>query len=690
MRNTRYAIVAALVLAGLAMLCSPRATQAIRLVAAPGGNQPGAGGVVNLPYSFSDSQGNTYQIYQYGQIQMQGNSPVYSQGAMLQVNGNYVQVQNNQGKVDEKTGELVLANMTGANVSVTRRILCNKEEGWIRYIDIIKNTTNQEVTPNLMYNTNLNYGVQNTTTVEDPKKKGQTMAWIAQTHANNKTCVEMFAGKGAKSAPVFQYQQGNSNINISYAPSIPGGKEIAIMHFHLVTGTPDMGQKFVLGMKETKLMAAIPAAIRRLIVNFRGGENFIGDYEILRGEMLDVVELRTGDQLKGTLKEKNYKLQTFYGPIELPVDDVIGLINIGEFRPRQLLVTKDGEVFGGKLERDKLSLELSSGQLTEIPVQHVARMGYRKRAGEPEEWSFDKPMVLMRSGDRMGVQSPAKEIEVSTRYGTMKLSASVVAAINFQAEEHGVHDIYLTDGSKFAGLVNVDVFEMKLSSSGPEQIVKFPASSIRRVQFAKRPEEEDASQPSLALANQDVLMGAIDGGLKLDTAFNTLNLAGAEIKKMTKTAGSPSDVQVVMWDDTTVTGQLQEQELSIKLGCGVTMKVPVALVSEYNQPRPAPSKSVVETIKQLTAELNAEDWKKRDAAQEKLIQMGIVVAPTLKELRASATPEAQQRIDQILKAVEKDVVKPSKPAATGAANPGGAGPVQMEMNLVAPQMLIDR
>ncbi|MFI5381000.1 MAG: hypothetical protein ACHRHE_17005 [Tepidisphaerales bacterium] len=687
MRDARHVAMAGLMLAALAMLCRPAMAQPMRRVI--GGNQPAAGGNVNLPYSFSDGQGNTFQIYQYGQIQMQGNWPVYSQGAMLQVNGNYVQAPNNQGKVDEKTGELVLANMPGANVSVTRRIMCNKEEGWIRYIDIIKNTSNQEVTPNLMYNTNLNYGVASTSTVEDPKKKGQTMAWIAQTQANNKTCVELFAGKGAKSAPIFQYQAGNSNINISYAPAIPGGKEIALMHFHLVTTSPDAGQKFVLGLKENKIMAAIPAAIRRLIVNFRGGENFIGDFEILRGEMLDVVELRTGDQLKGTLKEKTFKLQTFYGPIELPVDDVIGLINIGEFRPRQLLVTKDGEVFGGKLDRDKLSLELSSGQLTEIPVLQVSRMGYRKRAGEPEEWTFEKPMVLMRSGDRMGVQAPAKDIEVSTRYGTLKLSPSVVAAINFQAEEHGVHDIYLIDGSKFAGLVNADVFDMKLSSSGPEQLVKFPAASIRRLQLAKRSEEDDATQPVLSLANQDVMVGVLDGGLKLDTAFSTLNLAGTEIKKMVKTAGSPSDVQVVMWDDTTVTGQLQEQELTVKLACGVTMKVPVALMSEYNQPRPAPSKTVIESIKQLVAELNAEDWKQRDGAQEKLIQMGVVVAPTLKQLRGSATPEAQQRIDQILKAVEKDVVKP-KPAAAGAANPGAGGGQQMQMdvNMPVPQVQI--
>jgi hypothetical protein len=86
---------------------------------------------------------------------------------------------------------------------------------------------------------------------------------------------------------------------------------------------------------------------------------------------------------------------------------VIALLNVGAFRPRQLVVTTDGQIFGGSLKQETLELQLSSGQVTKIPLSQVTRMGYRKRPGEPEEWTFEKPIVLMRSGERVAVRMPA-------------------------------------------------------------------------------------------------------------------------------------------------------------------------------------------------------------------------------------------------------------------------------------------
>ena len=680
MLAARSLVATGLVLAALALPTEAKAqvrAMARRIV----GNQP-ASGAVNLPYSVNDNTGNQWFFYQYGQFQQQGNMPVYSQGAMLQVNNQYPQARNNQARLDDKSGELIFENMAVGGVSLTRRILINKEEGWVRYIDIVKNTGGGDAPVNLNYMTSLNYGVQNATMIPDPKKKDNNLAWVALTGAQNRTVVEMYGGKGAKTMPTIQYNQGNSQMNALMSPTIPAGKEIAIMHFHHITTTPEAGTKYVMGMKESKIMASIPSAIRKLIINFRGGENFVGDYEILRGDILDVVELRSGDQLKGTLKEKSFKLDTFYGPVELPVDKIIGLINAGQFRPRQLLVTKDGEIFGGKLDREKLVLELSSGQVTEIPVSAISRMGYRKRSGEPEEWTFEKPVVLMRTGDRIGVQMPTRDIDVATRYGPLKLKPDSVASIDFQTEENSVHQISLRDGSKFAGLVNGDVFEMRLGSEGPEQVVKFPAASIRRLQLTNKFDEGDDEQSTLNLANEDLLVGSLTGTMKLDTAFSTIALNAGEVKKLTHTAGAPSDVQVVLWDETTVSGQLQEQELSVLLKSGVAMKVPVALVEEYNQPRPTASGAVVESIKTLVADLNADDWKQRDAAQEKLIAMGPVVISTIKQIRGSQPPEAQQRIDLVLKQLEKDSKKPGAGAAGGA---GGVPNAPAIIDQLAPQ-----
>jgi hypothetical protein len=89
------------------------------------------------------------------------------------------------------------------------------------------------------------------------------------------------------------------------------------------------------------------------------------------------------------------------------------------------------------------------------------------------------------------------------------------------------------------------------------------------------------------------------------------------------------------------------------------LSIPVALVEAYEQPEPQPSAAMVDKIKEAVARLNADDWKDRDKAGNELQEMGVIVGPVLKQLRASQSPEAQQRIDQILQAVSGSKNKPS-------------------------------
>ncbi len=454
------------------------------------------------------------------------------------------------------------------------------------------------------------------------------------------------------------------------ALTIPAGKEVALMHLHSTAATQDAGVQFLDKLKEMQIMKSIPSPIRRLIVNFQSAQGFIGDLEVLRGDLLDVVELRAGDQLKGTLKETQFDLQTFYGAISLPVDRVVGIINVGQFRPRQLIVTADGQVFGGLLKKQTIDLQLSSGQITQIPLGQLSRVGYRKKAGEPEEWNFEgKSMVVMRSGERIAVAMPTGDIEVASRYGKLALAPQSIAAVGLQNEENGVHEIHLTDGSKFAGLLTADTFTMKLDGAG-DQTVKFPTNLMSRMQLAGKVTEIDDSTPTLRLANEDVLVGKLVGELKVDTAFDTITIAATEVRGLIHAKESPLDVQITLWDGTTVSGQLEGQQLGCQLLSGVAMSVPVALVEDYSQPQPQPSPSMVEKIKLVIKDLNADDWKQRDRSKATLLSMGPVAIGVLKELRQNQPEEAQKAIDEVLKELTAQSHNIKQPAA--AAPPGPA------------------
>jgi hypothetical protein len=624
----------------------------------------GAGGTVTLPYLVSENGGNQWRIFQGGWLQQQGNQPLYSQGAMLLINGNQISQNNNEGRIDAKTGELVIDGLGANGLTISRRIWFNQNEGWLRYIDIFKNTQSQELTVNLMIQTNLNYGVNTAQTVADPKKADQNLAWVAQTGAGA-SVVEIFGGHKAKNVPTITWPQGNNYVQASMSLTLAPGKQAALMHMHAITATQDAGVAFVNGLKDVAIMRSIPPEFRRLIVNFVGGENFVGDVEILRGDLLDVVELRTGDQFKGTLKEPAYDLQTTYGPISVPVDQVVGLINVGRYRPRQLVITSDGQIIGGQLKKTTIDLQLSSGQVTSIPLSQITRIGYRRQSTEPVEWNFEgKALVMTRDGERVAIQLPTTPVEVLTRYGRLELKPEQIGGIILQNEDSGVHEIQLTDGSRFAGLMEADELSAQLSIQ-KGQSAHFPIGQISRVQFAGKIAESDDFTPMFHLANEDLLVGTLSGTLKLDTTFDTISVNGAEVKSMDRLAEGSRDVQVVMWDGATLSGQVESSSLDCRLKCGVDMSIPVPLFEHYVQPQPTPSAEMMDRIRAAIKDLSDPDWKRRDRAASVLTRMGPVVEGPLNEMRINQPEEAQRSIDNILSELEKQ--RQQKPAAATPA-----------------------
>ena len=434
------------------------------------------------------------------------------------------------------------------------------------------------------------------------------------------------------------------------------------MHLHATNIPQDQAGKYIANLHESKVLSNVPQKVRRLIANFVGGNLFINDdVEILRGEVFDVAELRGGDTMTGTIKNKSWKLKTFYGPVELAADKVIALVNVGDSRPRQLLVTADGQIFGGYLDSQNIEFELSSGQTTKLPLTQISRLGYRKRMGEPEEWPLDQPMVQLRSGERITILPPTEDIAAMTRYGPLKIKPSNISSISFENEDNGMHNFYLTDGSKFGGLAMKAVFELHLADS-PDQLVKIPVNTITKLQIVGRRDESDEQNPGVRLANDDLLVADLTGPYQLDTTFDTIALKGEQIKSITHSKTSPMDVVVKLWDKTSLSGQLQELELNCQLKSGITLKVPVALLNEYSQPAPKPSDTILEQVKLLVTKLNSDDWKVRDDAQKQLASLGSAIVPSLKQLRGDQPPEAQQRLDDLIQNFNKPAT-PNLPTA---------------------------
>jgi hypothetical protein len=629
------------------------------------------GGNGGLPAMGSDGHGNTWVVYQPWCVQSQGGIQIYGQAANIQqANGQTPTITGNMAgvRVDDKTGELVLENMTLGGCALVRRVQIDSDDGGVRVTDVFKNAgaTDQQLA--LQLTSQINYGVQNTQTVADPKNAARNLAWVAQVAIGaGRVACDVYAGPGAPVCPTLDGQPGNNVGTASVQLTVPAHGQVALVHYHLVVPSVDAATQWVQAMKPAKLLADLPKDVRRSVVNFRVNAGLLGDLEVLRGDVLDVVELKGGDRLNGNLSDAGYKLDTFYGTIDLPVDHVVGIVNAGDFRPRQLLVTADGQIFGGHLEQPTINLELTSGQKIAIPLAQVARVGYRRRPGEaddadqPAGGQLKPPYVLLTTGDRIGVKPPGTAIPVMTRYGALSLPADVVAGIVFAGDDSAVHTITLTDGSRFGGLVTLPDFTATLTTGTGDKAepTRFAVGTLSRIVFAGDDPADAATKspaedaPSLKVRKDDVLVGTLTGSLKVDTAFDTVTVDAAGIRSLAPSKDNPATLAVTTWDGTVFNGQVEDPTVVCHLSCGVDVRVPVGLIDGYTNPSPAVPAMLQSKVQQLVKDLDADDWQQRDAAEKDLVKLGPAVGGALRAVRDQQPPEAQQRIDAILRQLKK-------------------------------------
>ncbi len=637
----------------------------------------GGGGGGTLPVNGSDGHGNSWVVFQPWNLQGQSNLPVYNQAATLTVNGQQPTVNGNgngSARIDDKTGELVLEGMTVGPVAVTRRVLLDTDDGGLRVADTFRNATAAEQGLAVQVSSTINFGIQQCQLVPDPKNAARNLAWVAQVPVGaGKAAVDVYAGPGAKICPTLDGQPGNNVSTATVQLTVPPNGQVTLVHYHLVMPTTDAGVAWVAGMRANKLLADLPKDVRRSVVNFRVGGGLLGDQEVLRGDLLDVVELRNGDRLNGNLTEADYKLDTFYGTIDLPVDRVVGIVNAGAYRPRQLLVTADGQIFGGHLQQPTVGLELTSGQRVNVPLAQIGRVGYRHRPGEGDDAddpdraaaALRPPYVLLATGDRVGVTLPPAPVPVMTRYGPLSLPQADLANIAFANDDTGVHTITLTDGSHFGGLVTAPEFTATLTTGGPGTTVtpiRFPIGSLSRIVFAADDAPADANKdpakpanddaPALHVRRDDLLVGTLTGSLKVDTAFDTVTVDAAGLRSIAPSKDG-TDLSLTTWDGTVFNGQVQDPTVTCHLSCGVDVRVPVSLIDGYTNPAPAVPALMQSKVSDLVKGLDADDWQARDAAEKALVKLGPAVAGALKEVRDRQPPEAQQRIDAVLRELKK-------------------------------------
>ena len=262
-----------------------------------------------------------------------GNADVFDSGARLIIGGSF---QYNgaaqQCQFDAGRNEIILPSQTLAELSVSRRISIDEKTGWLRYAEVLENPTARAIKVPVHVAFQTGQPIESSQPIGDPKQPGKSIGLAISDMQRG--IAFLTGGRGAKISATATAQAGMNIIDIAYETvEVPAHQTVVIIHAEAVRGSRADAEALLQRDDDRQILSTLPPELIKRVVNFRDRGGTYLDRDLLRGDLLDVVELRTGDQYKERFASPNTQLKTAYGAIELPAERVISMFAIGDYRP---------------------------------------------------------------------------------------------------------------------------------------------------------------------------------------------------------------------------------------------------------------------------------------------------------------------------------------------------------------------
>lgn len=296
---------------------------------------------------------------------------------------------------------------------------------------------------------------------------------------------------------------------------------------------------------------------------------------------LDTIELLGGQTLSGQITDPSLKIDSRLGSVDVPADQVLGLACQAPPHVLQMLTTRDGDVLVGRVEASTIHFNQTDGHALELPLIQIKTIS--APAGGPTTAPAATAIVYGQRGDRVAIAADFP-IQFRTRWGVVNLQSGQVRQLLLNAKNQTGHRVNLTDGSSISGLVAGDSMTLTPQYlAGPVLIV--PVEEMTKIELTAGP--ASPAGPKLDMIGGDVLRGAIKGDLIIETDLGNTPVSAADIDQIAGAPDASGDLNITLSGGRTIHGVAQQTTLTCQLGCGVSLSVPVEMISGYAKSAPA-------------------------------------------------------------------------------------------------------
>ncbi len=542
------------------------------------------GGSTSFIWQAQDGAGFRWDIYHNGAVN-DGTNDAYDGGMNLQVNGSTFSW-GGSGVLSKDGREVQVGPWRQGQVQIWRRIYIDPKLGYARWVDIFQNTATQAQSVNLRYQTNVGSSINSIQSTSGAAAIGpKDWGFVTDSRSRPRPAIaHVFASKASKVRPSVNVRVKNNDVTYSMALQIPAGKTVALCLFEAQRNSEPEAAAFLKAFRPAQELAKLPPALRAIIVNMQGSMLSLGNIELPRSDAADMVVLRNGNELLGKLQHDAFTVNTFFGRCELPAARVLGLLVPDPSDPLVQLVLNDGQVVSGTMDSPLLRLQLSGGDVMQIPPADLQSAAYAVSTQRPEEIPLAGPVAVLRSGERLAFDGTALPGTFHCEYGELNLDLDDLGSIALDTPDNGLHRAVFRNGSVLSGLLVTEQLSLPLLL-GPKLDV--PRQFVSQFVLTN----DDASEGPLCrcdLRNEDVLLGVpVDEALPFRTPFGTVRVRPHDLAEMQRVDESFGQYHVRLHDGTTLTGRLDTDTLHFEIRPGPVIPVHVGHIVKLTCPKGA-------------------------------------------------------------------------------------------------------
>jgi formylglycine-generating enzyme required for sulfatase activity len=180
-----------------------------------------------------------------------------------------------------------------------------------------------------------------------------------------------------------------------------------------------------------------------------------------RPKDVDILLLRNGDKLTGTVVNENFSIRTSYAHIVIETKYIAGINLEGGANNIESIITVNNNRFSGFIDDAFISFKLTNGPQLEIRREKVLKIVFRQRPQETAGMKWRQFMQL-KNGDYFHGQILTKDITISTTYAKIPLDFATTESITLIGDANPLTTVKMTNGDTVQGILETEDIEIEL------------------------------------------------------------------------------------------------------------------------------------------------------------------------------------------------------------------------------------